>query len=87
MNWDFNNLKVIDVVLEYEVVAVEEKEGGDVQSNKKEKEYPPDFFDGDGGYEKQYWFRNPVIKLSHYDEEKPSGSGFHPNPYATDPFA
>jgi len=80
-----NLLGVNDVVLPYEIVDQAEHAGERVE--KEPREYPEDFFNGDGYYERQYWFRNPIIKLNHYDGEPEDSNIFDtPNPYGVDPF-
>jgi hypothetical protein len=56
------------------------------QTEESDQTPPEDAYDGDGGYEFQYWFRRPVIRVIHYDE-KFSGGGFGspPDPYEPNP--
>lgn len=93
MNWSMNLLSVDDIVLPYEIVDIEtaeedSEEGVEAKRPRKElREYPEDFFDGDGRYEKQYWFRNPIIKLNHYDGGPSNEEIFSSaNPYGKNPF-
>jgi len=88
VQWSMNLIGVDDIVLPYEIVDIEaDEEGAEKFPPKEPREYPEDFFDGDGGYERQYWFRNPIIKLSHYDGGPSNVEIFNStNPYGRNPF-
>ncbi|KAI1726109.1 hypothetical protein DdX_02804 [Ditylenchus destructor] len=71
LEWEFNNLDVKSIALQFQYVPLEDEE----EPPAKPREY------GD-----QCWIHNPVVKLSHLDGEPFRDILYVPNPYAMSPF-
>ena len=79
------NLDIQDIALEYKILDVAEEVNTEATAVGEDAEKKVEIADNE--YEEQYWFRNPLIKLNHYDGESGGiGFGAVPSPYAKNPF-